>query len=161
MISLTVDQYARRAAMQMLLDAGNLACCLQGSFFLKLSGWTHASNSWYQTDTGHSDDVHCTGDFLNRQQFGPHIQDQYQACHQSCSVSLGEKTWISRCCLLHNRNIRTVDKVKCPRLFFQISVLLRLLLTTGASDTSVPVSARVQNYTTDLFSFSSLKGPRW
>lgn len=56
---------------------------------------------------GHSDDVHCTEDFLNRQQSSPHIQDQYQACHWPCYVSLGGKTWISRCCLLHHRDIWT------------------------------------------------------
>lgn len=43
----------------------------------------------------------------------------------------------------------------------KISVLLVLLLTLDASDTSVPVSARVRNYTTDLFSLSPLEGPRW
>lgn len=53
------------------------------------------------------------------------------------------------------------DKVKHRCLFFQISVLLLLLLAMGASDMSAPVSARVQNYMTDWFSFSSLKGPRW
>lgn len=44
-ISLTADQYARKAEMQILLDANNLACCLQGSFLLKLPSWTCASNS--------------------------------------------------------------------------------------------------------------------
>lgn len=42
-ILLMVDQHARRAAMQMLLDIDNLACCLQGSVFLKPSGRSHAS----------------------------------------------------------------------------------------------------------------------
>lgn len=44
-ISLTADRCARKAAMQIFLDADSLACCLQGSFFLKLSGWMRASNS--------------------------------------------------------------------------------------------------------------------
>lgn len=51
--------------------------------------------------------MHCTRDFLNRQQSGPCTQDQYQACHWSCFVSLGGKTWISRCCLLYHRDIWT------------------------------------------------------
>lgn len=72
------------------------------SFLVGLTGLTADTER-----AGHSDDMHCTGDFLNRQQSGPCIQDQYQACHWSCYVSLGGKTWISRCCLLHHRDIWT------------------------------------------------------
>lgn len=97
-ISLTADQYARKAEMQILLDTNNLACCLQGSFLLKLPGWMCASNSWYQKDSGHRVDAHGTGDFLIRQQFGLCIQDQYEADHWSHCVSLRGKIWISRHC---------------------------------------------------------------
>lgn len=136
-----------------------LACCLQGSFFPKLSGWTRVSNSWEQKDAGHSDDVHCTRDLLNRQQLGPRIQDQPQACHWSHDVSLGRKTWISR--LLHNRSIRTTgDKVKDSCVFFCMWVLLLLLLSVAASDEPV-LSLSPESHTTDLFSASSLKRPRW
>lgn len=54
--------------------------------------------------------------------------------------------------------LNNTDKVKHPCLFFQISVLL--LLAMGA-DMPAPVSARVQNYMTDWFPSSSLRGPRW
>lgn len=147
-ILLRADRYARKAEMQMLLDANNLACCLQGSFLLKLPGWTRASNSCYQKDSGHRVDAHGTRDFLIRQQFGLCIQDQYQADHRSHYVSLRGETWISRHCLLQNSSIRTtVDKVKCPGLFFQISETLLLWLTMAASDESVPVSTAIQNCT--------------
>lgn len=53
------------------------------------------------------------------------------------------------------------DKVKYPCLFFQISVLLLLLLAMGASDMSAAVSARVQNFMTDWVFPSSLQRPRW